>query len=452
MTYISCSSKYLDKILRFDTNYILKLNVSTSKDLIEEKGVDVNTVIIYGTSTGRVIVLTLLSIAVMNKEEELVNYLLSKNANVNLGTDTVGLSSVYRALTSGSWRIFCKLISHGAALDQDLKLLKCPMMHIAVEMGSYQAVKHLIDAGVNVNIKYKNVTPLEAAVSLGHMDIIKMLINNGANVDAKGRGVILGKALTKAILRGQEKLRDFYLSCGAHINYRLSNERGKDPVLHRVVQSGNFETFKFLLNFNEIDINATTDENHSALHIALAQNHPVDPRIVYKLLSAGIDVNIESRNKKLALHCVNKCNNSLYLTLGKHIVKLIAAGFYVCSRNSRAVNNAPWDSLRDKCQQEVKLLKSIQITDFVTYYDVLRMSLQKLAVFLKYFNVRAILNCNLIKVFPQYGEMIYYRLLKVLQRIQLLEKENILDFILPDTINRKIYYYLENHDLVKLLL
>ncbi|KAH0558059.1 hypothetical protein KQX54_014121 [Cotesia glomerata] len=342
MTYISCSSKYLDKLLRFDPNYILKLNITTSEDLIENKSIDINTVIIYGTSTGRVIVLTLLSIAVMNKDEEQVNYLLSKNADVNLGTDTVGLSSVHRALTSGSWRIFLKLISHGAALDQDFKVLKCPTIHIAIEMGSYQAVKHLIDAGVNVNVKYNNVTPLEAAVSLGHMDIIKILINNGADKDAKGTGVILGKALTKAILRGQEKIRDFYLNCGAHINYRLSNERGKESILHRIVQLGNFETFKFLLNFNEIDINATTEENYSALHVALAQNHPIDPRIVYKLLSAGININLESRNKKLALHCVNKCNNSLYLSLGKHIVKLIAAGFYVCPGNFRAGVSAVW--------------------------------------------------------------------------------------------------------------
>ncbi|RCS26317.1 ankyrin repeat domain-containing protein [Polaribacter sp. WD7] len=54
-----------------------------------------------------------------------------------------------------------------------------------IQLGKYESVKALIEAGENVNQRSNGLTPLMFAARQNRAKIVQLLIDNGANVNAK---------------------------------------------------------------------------------------------------------------------------------------------------------------------------------------------------------------------------------------------------------------------------
>ena len=84
--------------------------------------------------------------------------------------------------------------------------------------GNIEAVKHHLDAGVDVNVKDEGgETPLHVAALMNNAEVAELLIDEGAEVNAKG--VLDGNTpLHWAAWNGHTEVAEFLIEKGAHVN------------------------------------------------------------------------------------------------------------------------------------------------------------------------------------------------------------------------------------------
>lgn len=115
---------------------------------------------------------------------EIVNLLISANADLNVKDKKHGLTALYIALQQGHVEIVKSLIAAGANVKDILD--KTPL-HYASGIGFLEIVKVLITIeGIDINVKNSaGDTPLHYASGYGHPEIVKVLIFAGAEVNIK---------------------------------------------------------------------------------------------------------------------------------------------------------------------------------------------------------------------------------------------------------------------------
>lgn len=127
--------------------------------------------------------------------------------------------------------------------------LTTPALHKAVRWDNIKALKMLIDAGANINIKeeslFSAVTPLMLAAMLGRPEHIKVLLDAKANIDIQHHYLFSGKtALDFAIEKGQEDCAELLASAHAQAATKstpiskknVANTKDSNPV----IQTSNF--------------------------------------------------------------------------------------------------------------------------------------------------------------------------------------------------------------------
>ena len=183
-------------------------NLEIVKLLIEKYGANINAKTIRGT--------TPLMTAMQERSEEIANYLLAHNPELNVKESEWGLTEIMRASLEGYSGIvqelinrkvnvnekdfdgktslmyvvessnneILKLLINGGAYTEILDLVnEAAPLYIAVLNGNLEGCRLLLEAGANVNANSKyNVSPLEAASSLGFLDIVRLLLEYGAEV------------------------------------------------------------------------------------------------------------------------------------------------------------------------------------------------------------------------------------------------------------------------------
>jgi len=88
----------------------------------------------------------------------------------------------------------------------------------AARKGDIKAVKHHLDAGVDVNLKdeFGKQTPLHEAATYGHKEVAELLIAKGADVNAKDDDGVT--PLFDAALLGHTAIAELLIEKGADVN------------------------------------------------------------------------------------------------------------------------------------------------------------------------------------------------------------------------------------------
>ncbi|CAM4758600.1 unnamed protein product [Rotaria magnacalcarata] len=134
---------------------------------------------------------TPLLIACMRNHETIIRHLIESGANVNV-TSERGSSPFLAICQHNNVELARLLIQNGARHDVEAKNLydgKINGLIVAAESGSFETLRLLVEAGLDVNYKIEGKgetagrTPLFCACAKGFQDIVEYLIDRGADVN-----------------------------------------------------------------------------------------------------------------------------------------------------------------------------------------------------------------------------------------------------------------------------
>ena len=164
--------------------------------LVENRGIDVR-------NTGAILVISLLSQAANSSEKDVVEYLISKGADVNTKSPTntdmpqLGEKTALHIAASRNLKDVAEiLIKNGADVNAVDQNGNTPLFGAVNLPGNLDVVKVLVSNGADVNtMNDDNSTVLHVAVApSANIEIVKYLVNHGAvvnpGVDKHGRTVL----------------------------------------------------------------------------------------------------------------------------------------------------------------------------------------------------------------------------------------------------------------------
>ncbi|KAG9943476.1 hypothetical protein KCU85_g8660, partial [Aureobasidium melanogenum] len=271
-------------------------NLEIVKRLVEEKEMDVNH---QGDTT-----FSPLLAACVNGHKNVVEYLLSLDGvEVNCRSD-FGKTPLIAAAKAGNHDLCRLLLAKGAfvdfqAPDDDTALIA------AAEAGKLSTVQMMLKSRADVLLLRNGAgidaqdsdgeTSLHSAARAGDLDMVRLLISKKAKINVKND-------------EGRSAL-DF--ACGENhlevIQYLLKHDAVCEPdasgrtELHEIIGGHgkcDADTIKLFVS-RGVNVNATDDENISAVHLAANRG---DQSIVQALIAAGADVNIKSADGQTLLH------------------------------------------------------------------------------------------------------------------------------------------------------
>jgi len=263
--------------------------------MLVESGIDVNGVGARG--------FTPLMSAANNEEPEVIKYLLSKGADVNQSYQ--GWTALIEAADEGSLECMKVLLNAGADVNYCEWGGGRTAITMAASEGFLQCFKLLQENGADINGVGASLPPLHMAAAEDKTHIIKYLITQGVDINKKD---IEGRtALMFAVAEGQEHAAKLLIQAGADVSTVDANGRSaqdyavnkrafellevlgaeKQPTLHRLTQKGFIEKVEELVA-QGADVNARDEVGRTPLHIASAENHNIDMKV---LLDIGADVN-----------------------------------------------------------------------------------------------------------------------------------------------------------------
>ena len=177
----------------------------------------------------------------------------------------------------------------------------------AASSGNLASVRHLLDAGAEVNDAGRDTTPLGAAAYQGHVDVVTLLLDRGADASRavpdsrlEGNGAPLAMALMPA--NGLSESRDTGKLQIARLlidRRAVVDARGPDgqTALHRAASRGQLPAVDLLV-LRRASVNAVDVAGMTPLHLAAKEGHT---RVAAHLLEAGANVRLAAKNGATAL-------------------------------------------------------------------------------------------------------------------------------------------------------
>ncbi len=193
---------------------LVKKHIESNPSLVNRKNVVGRTPIFFAASHGHA---------------DIVNYLISKGAKVNV-TDNNGNSPLHSAATGRDLTIIDILISRGARINSRNKNGETPLL-LAVSGGTREEnINRLLSRGADVNsADSRGETPLIKEIKRAHKDdIIILLVSKGANVN---KGDAMGNTPLHYAVRGNDRHLDrikYLVSHGANVNAK--NKMNQTPM------------------------------------------------------------------------------------------------------------------------------------------------------------------------------------------------------------------------------
>ncbi|XP_044586752.1 poly [ADP-ribose] polymerase tankyrase-2-like isoform X3 [Cotesia glomerata] len=387
---------------------------------------------------------TILHLALYVNDDEFVDFLLENNADTELRTEYLA-PVILSAINLNRLKYVKKLVTAGADVNQI----------IYVTEPHEEDIDWPNDVGY-FHMYHKEYTPLECAVNMKAYEIAEFLISQGANVHGRdgNDGDLHDSPMGIAASSNNVEMIKLLIKHGADINVR--DENRLTPLIKAALVNNNSASRRFLLSHPFIEINSLTNDKSSCLHFPDIWNDTGDPvSSLQDLLDAGCDVNIVNSRGKLPIDTYGdkrRCRE----VMKKHIVKLMAAGFYICDKNKEVVSGSELGNFRVECDTEVEVMKNTYgIMAGFSLFDILHRSYHKLALRYKDGDEDKF-DDKMAAKFPLYAGMIKYRLEKAGQRGKLFSQvENILYEIfsryLPATFIHEMFFYFSNFELSKLV-
>jgi ankyrin repeat protein len=178
--------------------------------ILIENGANINARDIFGD--------TPITLAAWRGFEDIVNYLLDKNAELpESGNDRITLLSY--ATDKRLWKLYQTMMLKGGDFLL-LEIMDRPVLHWAAAGGSEKIVGDLIEKHMLVNSKdYYGWTPLHYASHFGRKEVVKLLIAKGSDIDA--RTPLNESPLYLARMENKIEVADILISSGADQNLPL---------------------------------------------------------------------------------------------------------------------------------------------------------------------------------------------------------------------------------------
>ncbi len=166
--------------------------------------------------------LTGLQYAIHNNSREMIDLLVSNDADTNADADAFigpyGGSSLINAIKQWRYDIARDLLDAGASID-NLDSSFYTALHHAAANNSIEMVAQLIARGANTEFGHQGSagTPLVIAARRGYSAIARALLEAGAQVDS--HDVAHGTALMIAAEQGHQQIVEILITAGADIHY-----------------------------------------------------------------------------------------------------------------------------------------------------------------------------------------------------------------------------------------
>ncbi|XP_044596766.1 putative ankyrin repeat protein RF_0381 [Cotesia glomerata] len=346
--------------------------------------------------------MSILQFAILNSYDDLIDYLLKNHVDLNASTDFFW-TALHVAIEEKKLDVVQKLVFFGA----DINILPNhraaqPPLHQAIQSGTYDITEFLVKSGADVNfIPYKvdlsslgwcSWSPLNLAISLMNIPVIELLLKHNAIIDQGSSE--LRSSLQLALLSHTNSIEIFQILEKFGAKFEIIKDGKYTLEFLTAVGRDNIEIFNLFVkkcdNFLDISNRVGDTIAHEAV-LLCSQN------ILRYLLDCGINVNVVNIEDNESFLDVAKAMNETYATyetddfsiivkmIKKHIIKLSAAGLYVNTKNSKAVNSRHFRSFREKCVKEISELKIRKISDTnFNYFDVVVKNVHRLAVGLRH--------------------------------------------------------------------
>ncbi|NIT55882.1 MAG: hypothetical protein GWN00_06500, partial [Aliifodinibius sp.] len=262
--------------------------------------------------------------AALHEDFKTVRNLISRGADVN-ASNQYGMTALMQASYNGNLELVNLLLSQDANINMQISQERfgyftpgdCPIL-LAASAGHTQVAKTLLNAGADVNSANQyGYTPIINAAFTGNLSLVKLLIERGADVNgAITHDHILSvnegdTPLRFAVERGVIEVVRELIQAGAKVN--AANQYGVTPLIS-ACETGGIDIARLLLA-EGADPNHRGYGGETALFSAVRRQ---DAEMVQLLISSGANVNVVN-NDRLSPSDIAKPfqNNRIYTLLSK---------------------------------------------------------------------------------------------------------------------------------------
>lgn len=253
---------------------------------------------------------TLLILAVINIQVDIVKMLLDEGADVN-APDTKGMTALHYAVLAENEAIVQMLVARGSYLNGRNDNFETPLS-VAVVQRNVNIVNILLQKQANVNISdaFGN-TPLHCAATLGYEDIVSSLLDNGRDLDLDSKNVEEYTPLMLAIKNGYEDIAMKISEKGA--NMTIMGTDNIPPIIV-AVQQGYIDLIRYFIK-HDVDLNSTDSSNNTPLIIAIDSNRE---DIAIDLIDEGAATSIDGCARSPLHRAVEKNQKKVVCKLLEH--------------------------------------------------------------------------------------------------------------------------------------
>jgi ankyrin repeat protein len=266
--------------------------------------------------------LTPLNIAIKNKNLDMVKFLLTKGANVNIVVNNQTTIDIFAAQYL-DLEIFKELLNHGINIDQSQEYIIKLIFKTAVRMGNLEVVTKILDKfgnNIAIDIHLDVIAKAETldiinclldrdcyakpiynskhifclAIKNKNLDLVKKLLKRGFDITPADIGSIIGLAIWKGGLNLVRELLGNKDNRCNYINMTITGFSNFNVItpLALAAQKGHLEIVKELLNMGALIDNSPN--SFTPLHHAVKNGHL---EVVKELLNKGADINLKTTSR-----------------------------------------------------------------------------------------------------------------------------------------------------------
>ena len=211
---------------------------------------------------------TILHEAIIRNDENIINFLLSKNPDVNLA-DNLKESPIHAAVKNQNKNVISALIKRGCLVNVMNSKMQTPL-HLTLEKKNSILSSILINAGADVNARNQNgKTPIHLAVE--HDQNLKLMLQKGGDPLIPCDD-FLQTPLHRAVILGKEDFVTELLLAGGIDKINVKDEKDRTP-LHYATFHSHEQIVKILVTY-KADISAVDKDGNTPAHLAVLSCAP----------------------------------------------------------------------------------------------------------------------------------------------------------------------------------